>query len=124
MDPLSRLLLGWKLTPAAAMLVRHDSILRASIEGHHGYVVKQTGDGVYAVFAEATDAVTAATDTVRAFLSEEWGATGPLRAPLPGHAAALLHRLVGGPGAFTTLAELQGALQVAREKPAEVSRPR
>jgi hypothetical protein len=48
----------------------------------------------------------------------------PMRAPLPGHAARLLHRLAGGPGAFTTLAEFQSALQAARERPAEMSRPR
>jgi class 3 adenylate cyclase len=72
----------WEEHPDAMRdaLARHDAILRKAIEAKDGYVVKSTGDGVYAVFTEAIDAVVAATDAVRAFLSEVWGATGPLRA--------------------------------------------
>ncbi len=38
---------------------RHDAILRESIERHHGVVVKTTGDGVHAAFADPRDAVAA-----------------------------------------------------------------
>src|SRR6478752_2529036 len=77
----------WEEHPDAMRdaLARHDAILRKSIESHDGHVVKQTGDGVYAVFAEALDAVIAATDAVRAFRTEAWGATGPLRARIGIH---------------------------------------
>jgi class 3 adenylate cyclase len=77
----------WEEHPDAMRdaLARHDAILRKSIETHDGYVVKSTGDGVYAVFTEAIAAVVAATDAVRAFLSEVWGSTGPLRARIGIH---------------------------------------
>jgi predicted ATPase/class 3 adenylate cyclase len=47
-------------------LTRHDAILRASIESSGGQWVKHTGDGVFAVFGNASDAVTAAIDIQRA----------------------------------------------------------
>jgi FXSXX-COOH protein len=62
-----------------AASARHDAILRSAVEAHRGHVVKSTGDGVHAVFAAASDAVAAASDAVRAFNSETWGSTGPLR---------------------------------------------
>src|SRR5262245_43563740 len=59
-------------------LARHDQILRAAIGAHDGIVVKSTGDGVHAVFAEAVLAVYAARDAELALLAEAWGDTGPL----------------------------------------------
>lgn len=41
-------------------LSRHDGVLRASIEESGGQWVKHTGDGVFAVFGNASDAVTSA----------------------------------------------------------------
>ena len=41
-------------------LAGHDALGRAAIEGNHGRVVKTTGDGFYAVFDDALDAVAAA----------------------------------------------------------------
>jgi class 3 adenylate cyclase len=41
-------------------LARHDAILRGAVESHEGRVVKTTGDGVHAVFLNASDAVAAA----------------------------------------------------------------
>jgi len=40
-------------------LATHDALVRGVIEGHSGTVVKLTGDGVYAAFADPVDAITA-----------------------------------------------------------------
>jgi class 3 adenylate cyclase len=60
-------------------LARHDTSLRAAIDAHRGFVVKTTGDGVFAVFGSASDAVAAAADSLKALASEAWDTTGPLR---------------------------------------------
>src|SRR5262249_55818302 len=52
------------------------------------------------------------------------GAPRPLRAPVPRYAAAFLQRLLGGPDGFASLREVREALEGARERPAEVTRPR
>ncbi len=51
----------WEQHPDAmqAALARHDTLLRHAIESSDGCIVKSTGDGVYAVFATATDALAA-----------------------------------------------------------------
>jgi class 3 adenylate cyclase len=41
-------------------LARHDAILRAAVGEHHGRIVKMTGDGMHAAFADPLDAVHAA----------------------------------------------------------------
>ena len=41
-------------------LARHDEIARGAVEGNHGEIVKTTGDGIHAVFADPLDAVRAA----------------------------------------------------------------
>jgi len=58
---------------------RHDALLRAAVEAHDGHVVKSTGDGIHAVFSLAPNAALAAVDAVRAFSTETWDVTGPLR---------------------------------------------
>ena len=52
----------WDRFPQAmpAALSAHDAMLRRAIEAHGGHVVKNLGDGVYAVFSRAGDAVAAA----------------------------------------------------------------
>lgn len=52
----------WERFPQAmpAALARHDELLRDTIEAHGGRVVKNLGDGLYAVFRRAGDAVAAA----------------------------------------------------------------
>ena len=52
----------WQEYPDAmrGALARHDAIVGEAIEGHNGYVVKTTGDGFHAVFADAHDAIDAA----------------------------------------------------------------
>ena len=55
-------------------LARHDAIARASVTEHHGTVVKTTGDGIHAVFADPLEALLA---TVRLQLAlAEPDATG------------------------------------------------
>ena len=51
----------WEDEPARMReaLARHDALAREAVERHRGSVVKTTGDGLYAVFAEALDAVRA-----------------------------------------------------------------
>jgi class 3 adenylate cyclase len=66
-------------------LARHDAILRDSIEVHEGRVVKTTGDGVHAVFADAFDAARAAVDAQLGLADEPWPVTGPLRVRMGVH---------------------------------------
>jgi class 3 adenylate cyclase len=40
-------------------LAHHDALTRAAVEGHRGEVVKMTGDGVYAAFADPVDGMLA-----------------------------------------------------------------
>ncbi len=46
---------------------------------------------------------------------------GMIRAPLPEHAGAMLARLLGGPDAYRSVAELQADLAATRDRPAEVN---
>lgn len=52
----------WEQNPEAmkAALAEHDSVLKAAIGDNLGYIIKNTGDGVHAVFEKAVDAVNAA----------------------------------------------------------------
>ncbi len=53
-------------------LSRHDTLLRATITSHNGIVFKTIGDGFYAAFADAANAVTAALAAQRLLSAEEW----------------------------------------------------
>ena len=65
----------WEEHPYAMQdaLARHDEILRDAVKSHGGHVVKELGDGVFAVFAAAHDGVAAAVDVQRALEAEPWG---------------------------------------------------
>ncbi len=71
----------WEEHPEAmqSALACHDEILRHKIAAHDGCIVKTTGDGVHAAFANATNAALAARDAQLALAAEAWEATGPLR---------------------------------------------
>lgn len=43
----------------AQAVAQHDGLVRAAVEGNRGRVVKTTGDGIYAAFPDAVDAVQA-----------------------------------------------------------------
>ena len=73
---------------AAAMagaLALHDALLRSVVEGHAGTVIKTTGDGLLAVFADPNQAVAAALDGQRALRDASWGDTGALRVRMAIH---------------------------------------
>jgi class 3 adenylate cyclase len=78
----------WERYPEAmgAAVERHDSILRAAVEGCNGRVVKVMGDGLMAVFSSAADGVGACLDAQRALRGEAWTETGPLRVRMGMHA--------------------------------------
>ena len=54
-------------------LVRHDEIVRATMEARDGHVVKNTGDGLMAAFAGAGDAIAAAVEAQRRLRRTDWG---------------------------------------------------
>jgi predicted ATPase/class 3 adenylate cyclase len=70
----------WEAFPdaMAAALDIHDALLRSAIEAHHGYVVKTTGDGLFAAFASAHGALVAAIACQVALREASWQVTGPL----------------------------------------------
>ena len=57
----------------AAALAVHDRLLRRAIESSDGCIVKSTGDGVYAVFAAAKDALAACLAAQRVLQESEAG---------------------------------------------------
>jgi len=77
----------WEQHPEAMRLAlaRHDTILRESIAAHEGIVFKSGGDGVYAAFTRAPDALAAALAAQQALLVEPWGQTGPLHVRMALH---------------------------------------
>jgi predicted ATPase/class 3 adenylate cyclase/Tfp pilus assembly protein PilF len=69
----------WEKFPDAMhdALARHDRVLRHAIESSGGCIVKGTGDGVFAVFAAAADALAACLAAQRALQASEDGALNP-----------------------------------------------
>ena len=57
----------WGSAPAdmAAAVQAHDRIVRSAIERHNGYVFDTSGDGFWAAFSSAADAVLAAIESQR-----------------------------------------------------------
>ena len=53
-------------------MVRHDALMRGCIGIHRGHIVKTTGDGFHAAFANASDAIEAAIASQRALHAEPW----------------------------------------------------
>ncbi|MBL8046934.1 MAG: adenylate/guanylate cyclase domain-containing protein, partial [Anaerolineales bacterium] len=73
----------WEQYPEAmrSALAHHDAILREAIETHQGHIIKLTGDGVHAVFAQTYDAVDA-TVTAQHRLSALTLAVAPTALPI------------------------------------------
>jgi predicted ATPase/class 3 adenylate cyclase len=67
----------WEQHPEAmqAALARHDRLLRQAIESSNGWIVKSTGDGLYAVFAAARDALAACLAAQRSLQAPESSAS-------------------------------------------------
>ena len=70
----------WERDPdlMRAALVRHDALLRKTVDDHGGGVFKMVGDACCAAFERTHDAVAAAAAAQRAIASEDWGTIGPL----------------------------------------------
>jgi len=73
-------------------LERHDALLDEAVEGHAGTVAKRTGDGVLAVFSEASGALQAALHAQLAFADTVWATTPPVRARMAIHVGPALER--------------------------------
>jgi predicted ATPase/class 3 adenylate cyclase len=72
-----------------AAVARHETLLRVAITSAGGVVFKTAGDAVYAAFASALDAVSAAVAGQRALSAEAWGLSGPLRVRMALHSGAV-----------------------------------
>src|SRR5919199_1013150 len=79
----------WEQQPdaARAALARHDALVEGIVAEHGGTVVRPRGEGDsrFAVFARATDAVTAAAALQEAFAAEPWPTPSPLRVRMALH---------------------------------------
>jgi predicted ATPase/class 3 adenylate cyclase len=77
----------WEQHPEAMpeVLARHDAILRDAVGAQGGYVVKTTGDGVFAAFSAAYAALRAAIEAQVAMSAESWGDVGTLRVRMGVH---------------------------------------
>ena len=64
----------WEQYPEAmqAALARHDAILHEAVAGHHGLIVKSTGDGIHAAFDTAANGLAAAVAAQKALYAEKW----------------------------------------------------
>ena len=62
----------WEHHPQAmrTALARHDALLRQVITAHGGFIFKMVGDAVYAAFAVAPDAVSAALAAQQRFVAD------------------------------------------------------
>jgi predicted ATPase/class 3 adenylate cyclase/tetratricopeptide (TPR) repeat protein len=78
---------AWERHPEAmprAMRL-HKGIISEAVSEHAGAVIKDTGDGLFAVFVDAAEAVAAAVDAQAGLEAARWGETGPLRARMGLH---------------------------------------
>jgi len=77
----------WEQQPEAMRdaLARHNALLYQATTEHGGMVVKGTGDGLLAAFADAAAALSAALAAQRALLAEGWPLDEPLRARMALH---------------------------------------
>jgi len=73
-------------------LAAHDELARKAIEGHHGTVVKMTGDGMYAAFDDVLDALVATLDLQQALADPVATHGVPLRVRCGLHAGVVERR--------------------------------
>jgi predicted ATPase/class 3 adenylate cyclase len=76
----------------AVALEQHDRLLRGAIEAAGGTVLKMTGDGLLAMFADSRAAVGAAVAAQRALAEQAWPISEPLRVRMAVHAGAVQAR--------------------------------
>lgn len=82
----------WELHPAemSDALAQHLEIVGSAIRDAGGSVVKETGDGVFAVFDDPQAAIDAAVGAQLRLSRAVWGDTGPLRARMGLHTGEAL----------------------------------
>ncbi len=70
----------WEAEPEAMQraVARHDEILADAVASNAGTVFKGTGDGIFAVFAAAADALQTAVDAQQALHAEQWSTAQPV----------------------------------------------
>ncbi|MDH3704429.1 MAG: protein kinase [Acidimicrobiia bacterium] len=70
----------WEGDPDAMQdaVARHDQILADAVAANAGTVFKNTGDGIFAVFASASDALQAGVDAQQALHAEPWSTARPI----------------------------------------------
>ena len=73
-------------------LALHDALARRTVESHGGSVVKKTGDGILAVFDEASAALTATLELQRALRDSAESGGAPLRVRCGLHRGVVEHR--------------------------------
>ncbi len=73
-------------------MARHDALLRQAVAGHGGHVVKMTGDGVHAIFADPLGALEAAVDVQRGLTDLERATGLSLRARCGVHSGTFERR--------------------------------
>ena len=80
---------AWETYPAETRVAfeRHDELVAGAIEAHGGTIILERGEGdsVFAVFAQASDAVAAACEFQRAIRREPWPKEVPLRVRMAIH---------------------------------------
>ncbi len=75
-----------------AAVARHEALLRDAVTAAGGVIFKMVGDAVYAAFASARDAVTAAVAGQRAMAAEAWSIPDPLRVRMVLHTGVVEER--------------------------------
>jgi DNA-binding NarL/FixJ family response regulator/class 3 adenylate cyclase len=115
---------------AGAALARYHELVALAASRHGGKLFERIGDGAYACFDAATDAVAAADAVQRAIIEHDWGVIGRMRVRIsvvtgdveaqgdryygrPLYRAARLQGLASGGETFlsgSTVDELEGAL--------------
>ncbi|MFN2520357.1 MAG: hypothetical protein ABR525_04845 [Candidatus Limnocylindria bacterium] len=85
-------MLGDRPALYAAALLRHDEIMRGSVERSSGVIFETVGDAVYAAFSEPIAGAQAALDSQLALAHEDWGELGSLRIRMALHGGAVERR--------------------------------
>ncbi len=83
----------WQKYPAhmGAVIARHDSLLGGLIEKHGGRLVKNTGDGLFAIF-EMGEPLACALEMEKEIAYQDWGPLGELRVRVALHTGDAVRR--------------------------------
>jgi len=73
------------------VMLRHDALIRARVEGHGGQIVRHTGDGVFAAFVRG-DPLGAALSIQRDVAAQRWGRLDALWVRMALHAGSAIQQ--------------------------------